>query len=367
MIDSNYTLYELNCADLIFNDLNLQFSSIPTAINSNNKLYLYNHDDLFIMITNDNFPIIIVTPPNLISIENFHDYTIFATHENKFSIFITELTDIINIESDLSNYIEFKLSPELGKILKIIIYKDNVYIAQQYGISKFTFDEDSATIKNFCSIQSSIFAETISLIDDYIVFLSSSGLYLFDGNDIKQIFTTITKNINGEDFKSVVFNNKYYLKSKYYINDISESVILQFDIENNYCTIYKIGEIVDIYVIKNLQNYMLVATIKDENNVYEILTYDKTTVTKFDKYLKFNKIAFDETPEKVLSEVKIQSIGKYQLIINSDTESSQFDINGSAHIKNIGLKGQIFEIEIKSKHAFVIESILLKTVPSSEG
>lgn len=365
VLDTNLKLYELNKIDLIFNDLNLTFSSFPTILNLNNKLYIFSNNDLSIMIENDNFPLTISSYPNIISIVNFQNYTIFAINEDKFSIHITDKTDLINLDSNVDGYQKIELSHHLGKIQKIMIYKNGIFVIQQYGISKISISTNEITINTTCSIQSSIYPNTITLLDDYVIFLTTSGLYLFDGNDTKQIFKQITKKITGNIFKSVAYNNQYFLMTRFYINNISTSVLLQIDIENNYCTIHNIGDIYDLYVIQNLLDYKLNVVTQFEDK-FSILTLDSGLITQYPKLVKFNKITFDETAEKVLSDVKIQAIGKYNIIISSENESSKFNIDGSTHIKNIGLKGQIFEIEIESDKSFMIESILFKIL-SSEG
>ena len=64
---------------------------------------------------------------------------------------------------------------------------------------------------------------------------------------------------------------------------------------------------------------------------------------------------------KVLNELKLQASGNFKIYINSDIQNFCFDVRGDCFIKNIGIKGQFFEIEIKSESSFIIESILLKT------
>ena len=365
ILDTNLKLYELNKIDLVFNDLNLTFSSFPTILNLNNKLYIFSNNDLSIMIENDNYPLTISSYPNIVSIINFQNYTIFAINEDKFSVYITDKTDLINLDSNVAIYQKIELSHNLGKIQKILIYKNSVYIVQQYGIAKVSISSNEIAINTTCSIQSSIHSNTITLLDDYVVFLTTSGLYLFDGNDIKQIFRQVTKKITGNNFKSVAYNNQYFLMTRFYINNISTSVLLQIDIENNYCTVHNVGEIYNLYVLQNLLDYNLNIITRAEDD-FSVLTLDDKLITQYPKLVKFNKITFDETAEKVLSDIKIQAIGKYNIIISSENESSKFSADGSTHIKNIGLKGQIFEIEIESDKSFMIESILFKIL-SSEG
>lgn len=366
IIDNNYTLYEIDTISKTITDYNFQFASKPNALIANNKLYIYSHNDLFLMINSSNYPIILTDVVNLISLEDFNDYTFFNCIENKFSIFYTEKTELVNLESNLNNYNEIKMLPENGEVNKVFTYKNNLFVIQQYAISKILIDNDTYKIQSICKIKSTIDTNTIEMIDDYVIFLTSSGLYLFDGNDTKQIFRFETENLIHSNNKSVSYNNKYYLKTEYYINEIKENLILEFDIENENCVFYKIGNVEDIYLIQTLSTYKLIAIVNEDNNLSLAKFLDFKSIAQNHKYIKFNKLTFDDTPVKLLSEIKIISYGKFYLTISSEIQSSTFEIDGISYIRNIGIKGQAFEFEIFSDSNFKIESIYIKTTSYSE-
>ena len=238
-------------------------------------------------------------------------------------------------------------------------------LPKEFSITKISFSNDEFKISQTCSIQSKIIKNTICLIDDLIVFYTTAGLFIFDGNDIKQIFNNVTKNITSYIKKAVVFNNKYYLNCGYFINDISTNLILEFDLENDTCFMYDIGEIVDIYVTKGLLSYSLNATITD-GTAYNVFTLDSKTITSFNKYIKFNKVVFDDKAIKVLTDLKIQSVGDFKLTISTDLNVNTFYLKDIMYLKNLGIKGQYFEFEIESKNSFLIESISLKITELEE-
>lgn len=366
VIDKQFKFYEIDGENQNLIDYELQFDKMPLDFNINNKLYLCNPDDLCFVISNENNPIVLTDIVNLKSIVNFNEYTIFNCHKNKFSFYYTELTEPANLESNLNNYNKIDLAQQNGEIEKILIYKNNIYVIQKYAISKIILDENGYKIQNTCSIKSSIDANTIELIDDYIVFLSSNGLYLFDGNDIKQIFKNYTIILIHSNNKSASFNNKYYLKTHYYIDDIKESVILEFDIENNYCTFHKIGELIDIYCFQNISQYKLIAICESSNETTSALYLNNTTISQIKKLIEFNKLTFDDSPIKILNELKILSYGTFYVTISSEIQSSIFKIEGVSYIKNIGIKGQAFSIKIESNSNFKIQSIYIKTTPYDE-
>lgn len=365
IINNSYSLFEIDKNNNILIDLNLKFSTKPKFILIDERLYLYSFNDLFLMIHKNNYPIPLTDVINVKSIINFDNFTIFTTLENMFSIFYTDLTNLSNLEFNTINYNEIKLLTENGEIENLFIYKNNIYVVQKYAISKIIIQDKKYSIQNLCSVKSSIIIDSIELIDDYVIFLTNAGLYIFDGNDTKQIFKNITNNLIKDNVKSVSFNNKYYLLCNYYVNNIKNKLILEFDIENENCTFYKIENATDIYILQTIKTYQLIIVTESEN-FNELKYLDFNTLTTLKKYIKFNKLTFDETPVKVLNEIKIISAGKYNLTISSEIQSSIFEINGVSYIRNIGIKGQAFQIEIESNSTFKIESIYLKTTSYTE-
>lgn len=363
--NNNFNIFEIDYENFNIIDLNFKFNTKPSFLLLNEKLYIYSFNNLFLMINKDNYPIVLSDVLNITSINDIDKYTIFTCFENKFSVFYTEKTELLNLEQNLSNYNEIKLSPEDGEIERVFIYKNNIYAVQKYAISKIIIQNNGVSISNLCSIKSSIIFNSIELIDDYIVFLTTSGLFIFDGNDIKQIFKKETINLIKSNVKSVSYNNKYYLMCNYFINHIKESMILEFDIEDNICTFYKIESLLDITLLKTFSTYKLIA-ITNNNNINQVKFLDLNKITTYKKYVRFNKLTFDDKPVKVLNELKIISIGKFLVTISSEIQSSTFEINGISYIKNIGIKGQTFEIEIQSDDSFKIESIYIKTTSYSE-
>ena len=78
------------------------------------------------------------------------------------------------------------------------------------------------------------------------------------------------------------------------------------------------------------------------------------------KYIS-SKLSFDDKVIKVLNDIKLQSKGDFSISIKSDIQTAIFNSSEIHQIKNIGIKGQIFQIEIYGNDNFEIESINLKT------
>ncbi len=358
VIDKNYYLYELDTVSLEINSLNVSFKTFPNIINQNGKLYIFSSESNFVLIENNYSPICLTAMPELTNICNNSLNTYFTVSGEYFKVYYTEQTEIENLSDEIETYDYISLNPDGGLILKLLSYNGNIYIVQQYSISKIHTSSKAVYSQNTCAIKSKIHQDTICLIDDYIVFLSSAGLFVFDGNDIKQIFGNVTKNLCGEKFIALSHNNKYYLATNIYINETSQRVLLEFDIDKNICNIYGFGNVIDLYEIKTFNCYELAAIIIDDHKNI-ILKQNNKKLTSQTKYIKFNKISFDDNLSKILNHIKLSCYGIFNLKISSEIDSITFSAGDNFEAGNIGLKGHYFTIEIFSDEIFYIESIYL--------
>ncbi len=359
VLTQNYKLYEIDKSLNIIVDLNIKFSSEPKTFIRDNKIYFLSKNDILIYFEKFENPVFISSFCNIEKVCTHDKYLYFTTGEEPFKIFSTENQELSNISDDLSYFEYFELNSNDGKILEILNFKDNLYIVQQYNITKMTLHSGKFTLHSYCKIESRIFENTISQIDDYILIYTTSGLYIFDGNDFKQIFSNITKKICNNQNQAVSFNNKYYLTTKLLINDKIESVLLEFNLENNICNIYKIGKIKNIYVSKTISEYNLFINVEENNNSM-LLFYNNNYNSINKKYIKFNKMTFDDTFVKTLNSIKFICNGKFYINIGSDISNIQLSSTNYTRMSNLGLRGSYFQIEIFGDEQFFIESFLIE-------
>ncbi len=364
-IDNNFYLYELNFNNYLFNSLSIYFSEFPKILKTNGKLYFYNDSENFVLIDCMHSAVCLTDVPNFTNFANSGTQTFFTIENENTKLYFTELTELENLSTEFENYEYINLNSDGGKILKILLYKDNLYVIQQYSISKVYITTKLIRLQLSCTIASKIFDDTICQIDDYIVFCSSAGLFLFDGNDTKPIFKNVCANFVGNNFISCAYNNNYYLGCKMYVNEVAENILAEFNIENNLCNFFSIGKITKLYSIQTYNNYELLAICKENEN-YKILRLNNKQLISGSEYLKFNKLTFDDNHTKILNSIKLSCFGNFELKITSDIESIVLKSAEKFEVGNIGLKGHIFEIEILSEDAFYIESIFIEILSVEE-
>lgn len=366
LLNNEFYLYEFNYSNYVFDKLNFKFDNMPEIFIVNNRLYFHSVNDLSLVIENSNSPIVISSFPNITSYCLDRTESYYSILKNKYAFYRDPQNDVYNLDFSPDDSMAINLNPEDGAVNKIIKFKKSFIIIQDYNISKLDRTSSGYTIASYCNLSSRIYADSVALIDDYVVFVSSSGIYLYDGNDAKQIFLVESKKIKGSKFKAIAFNNKYFLKTDYSLNKEIKPVILELNISEETSNIYNIGDLQDIFMLKSTNTYYLNATIKNNNENFQILTLDTTSSSAYKKYIRFNRVTLGNDYTKTLSGITIKSSGNYNLKIKSELGFVSYSVSSNFCLEGIGLLGNTFEIEIESDEYFCIYTILLKTIDAYE-
>lgn len=357
-ISNTLELYEISFENLTITSLDISFENLPTIFENNSKYYFYSEDDKLICFDKGNSFISVSNFVDLIDYINFQDKTFFTVKSEPNKVYYTETIDIEEIDESLS-YNNISLSISDGKILKLVKFKGNLYIIQQYAISKLAGTEKNYYLNSNCNISAKIYKNSISKVNDYIIFYTTSGLYLFDGNEIKHIFVDETSTYHvTNNVKGIVFNNKYYFLTNINLGGNIKRCLTEFDIYNSKSCNYFVDGLEDIYLHISPSCYELMVITKNLNE-YKILNIDYSGYTNKNKYLKFNDICFDDTSLKRISAIKLISDGEFDLQINSDKFSKTFHVKNNMDLDNLGIQGYLFQIIISSDKYFELKSILI--------
>jgi len=84
------------------------------------------------------------------------------------------------------------------------------------------------------------------------------------------------------------------------------------------------------------------------------------------KYIKFNKITFDDNLLKSIMNLKIISEGNYFIKISSEISQKLITVNGNLNIANLGISGYAFDIEIYSENYFKLKSMIFSIQTNME-
>lgn len=164
------------------------FTSMPTGF-----CYRLNSDDVFIFSNTTDGMFVL----NHMSLEHFvdaPDVTSMCVHyERCFAcsggeaqrVWFSEDLDPTNWNVSLDEAGFIDLLDERGRLLKVVSFHDYVYIFREYGISRLSAigEQTSFSVTHLYNTSGRIYAKTVAVSGDRILFLAEDGLYSFDGVD----------------------------------------------------------------------------------------------------------------------------------------------------------------------------------------
>lgn len=221
---------------------NIKFSSIPVALryrlNGEDVIIFSSEKDNMVVWDGTNSPYEVLNSPNISSMA-VHFERLFATVDGeKNSIWFSDDLDPTewSISLDEAGFIE--LVDDRGALLKVVSFNDYIYIFREYGITRLSAfgDQTQFSCSNLYVSSGKIHPNSVCVCGDKILFLSSDGLFKFDGVDTTKILENISPgftNLDNENAVSCFHDSGYFLACNF--NEKSNghlNTILEIDTEN---------------------------------------------------------------------------------------------------------------------------------------
>lgn len=355
-LDESFSFYELDLNSHSLKNI-YTFISNPKIIQSDDILYFFDEDNKCVLIENSN----LLTVEELPKIKSFttNSTKIYFTLENKSNIlYASELCKLKDLSKNIEQYDSIKIPLEDGFIENVFCIKDKIFILTQYSIFKYDSENSSLIKQNDLNLY--IYKHSSNLIDDNIIFYSSNGLYLFDGIDVKQIFSNHLKLSKNADF--VYFNhNLYIFDSKF------KNLLFRYNLTNNTFIKYKISNLTNFYTIKTSVIYTLVICYKNDNqNIISTLDNTLDQNQKLEQYVKFKPTFLNSNTLKQINNIYVNSTGNFQLKISSEISTVIFSISNEKQHLKLCLDGTFFNFEILSESDFELNSLLINYIEVGE-
>lgn len=291
-----------------------------------------------------------------------HYERIFAVVSgNRNSLWFSDDFDPFNWNVSISEggYIEFDGS--LGNVNVVKSFRDYLYVFCDYGIYRLSAmaDQTQFSIKKLYCACGKIFAKSVADCGDRIVFVSSDGIYFFDGYDVARYNIDITKLIDsGFDKVSAAYcNHKYYVSIKN--KQSNEYGFEQVDDTNNNMLIVcdMLSKNIDICKGVNLDELTnllcpdlncVVGLSIDSNNLICLNENGKYLDKQTVRVWRVNNIDFgNHLAQKIVRGVEYSTDYQYTLGIVADNKIVEFLLIPNEKYKNINLKANSFDFYIK--------------------
>lgn len=340
-------LYELNETN-IFSLVYSFNENKPDVLHDKNDLYFI-FNGTYLLVENNN-EIVVGTMPNIASFCRYKNVLFFTIKNNPFRLFYSDIYQLKNLSSDITQYSYQDIDYNAGDILSLKNLSDKIYIVCQHSI--FKFNPQQFTYQLMINFPFKIYKNTINIYNDNIVFYSSAGVYCFDETSIKPILKdeiNFTKNA-----KSFIFNDKYYIFSEDFKNilyeiNITDKTYIKIIIEN----------LSQIYYINTHSFYNLCFNILTHENNYKNITTLTDGHDKLSQLILFKPFDFNSNTLKQISNIKIIGQGNYTISIKSNHSDYTCNCIDTEMLSNINLFGTHFVIKIESEQSFNIQSFLV--------
>lgn len=356
----NDILYELNFDRCEISQIDIDFNSNPIIIKENGVVYFYDKYGVYVFEKN-NDPIFIEGVVIPVNYEIVDGYLFFSVNEESQEIFISEDLNLLNLSNDFENYEKIVLDEKFGKLLKIIALGDKICIFQEYKISTYDIYATNKKLESECSLAAKIIFSTIHKLNDYIVFLTTSGIKTFDGNNINSVFENIfaTIDLKSLNMFAAVYNYEYYLCVNKVLNNKLQPMIYRLNFDKKTFVSYGIEKLpIRYFIITNYDEYSL-NFVWQENEKFAI-EFISDECSEYTKYAKFNSIYFSEIENKQIDKLVIFASGKFYLRIKTDIEKYEFLVENNKTLSNLSIKGNVFTFEVYSDEAFELDAIFVK-------
>lgn len=272
-------------------------------------------------------------------------------------------------DDEESTLIEFV--DDRGASIKVVAFNDYVYIFRERGITKISIysSKNDFSYTHLYTSSSRIFAKSICVCGDKVLFMTRDGLFSFNGNSVKKICENYDKYFLALDNKncdSACLNGKYYFASKCNFGDgkqigcesgtYTNNVVFEIDVLTNEVNIVR-GVDVKMFTPIDTSFMSEMAVLFNNANQLTIGQLDKGG-----KILTQNTSKFWESfvsdlgyqgKRKRINEIVLTTIYDCDLTISSDEETKTFSISGSANEQHIpaNLYGQNFSFKFSTSNA----------------
>ncbi len=330
------------------------FSSPPIAINYNFSdedvlILSFEKEGLYVL---NNVTLKKVDTAPKISSMCIHSERLFATTSGDgTALWFSDDFNPTNwsVSLDEAGYIE--LPDERGKLLKVVSFLDYVFVFRSYGISRIYAygDQTEFSVDNLFNNIGKIYANTVTECGGYIIFLTSSGLYRFNGIDTVKILPFYDRFLDGvdnDDAKGVFYNGKLYLNLNMKFNSNTENVVLIYDLESKVPYVAK-GLKIDDFELVSGEDYNVYAISKGKFCVID--DSGKRFLKPLKKIWESGESDFSiESNKKKLDKIRITTNENIIIHVIVDGKTNIYNVQSGTSVLKLNAFGNRFKFKIIS-------------------
>lgn len=325
----------------------VSFVGIPIAIGYR----LYGQDVVLICSPADGMAVYngetlyaVDSSPMITSMVLHYERLFVTTAGERNSVRFSDDLDPTNWAQDLQSGGFVQLIDGYGKSNKVISFLNYIYVFRDYGISRMVAyaDQSEFSVSNLYVSSGRIYPRSVTVCGDRVIFLSSDGLFMFDGLSTVRILVQL-KDItpNKESAVGRYHDGKYYLA--YSLQGGQNDSLLVYDL------VTKAVELSGGFNISAFMQGEQLAAISN-GKVVKVSPCGAALGESTQKVWRvpFNAFSLPDK-KKRLSEIYLETAKDVTLTVLFDGEKKSFEVRGAEGVQRVrvGLSGRKLGVEIK--------------------
>lgn len=180
----------------------VSFASPPLGTN-----YRLNGEDVYLLcgeegmaVVNPSFTAVTVsTAPKVTSLAMHNERMFVTIGGRRNAVWFSDDLDPTNWNPELDEGGFIELEGGSGRLNKVVDFGGYVYVFRDYGISRLTAygEQSEFSVSNLFVSSGRIYADTVAVCGDRILFYAEDGLYSFDGLNTSRIVRALDGLVNG--------------------------------------------------------------------------------------------------------------------------------------------------------------------------
>jgi hypothetical protein len=263
------------------------------------------------------------------------------------------------VDSESAGYLQFV--DDGGSVIKLIAFQNYLYIFRERSIHRLTAyaDQSEFVLKKVLIDTGFIYKNTISVSGDKIVYMTSEGLYSFDGYNSTPIAKELPEIVYKETAYGTCRENSYYLACRALVAEefapefCINNALLKYDFKSGLISMcapldirkiytYEQNSASDIFVIFNVENKDKLGMLSDRGVFFD-------SPTK--KIFKSAENLIDNTHFKIVRDIAFTSKYPVTVIVCLDGKEYSYDIEGGEGVQKIDVNksGQVFSVRLETQ------------------
>lgn len=359
--------------NLFFPDLNyhqIETASF-TALDIDALMFRANGQDVIGFVSSDddtliwyaeNDPYTVDSIPRVTSI-SLHNNRLYAIDGSEMFVKYSSMTNLLDWTSSMTGGGEIYPNDYKEQLKKIVSFKDNLYVFGEHGITKIQsyVAGTTYTTSNIFATTEKIYKNSICICGSRIYFLTTGGLYFFNGFDTFKVDLGIDDmlcSVKQDSVCSAYYGGKLYLACHLPYSDqtqaeeaMANNCLVELNPENSKIRIVRGFDTKSMLAVSDYNVDKLILVLNGSGYLWELTTDGKLSGSSLTKVWRSGKMVVDNfDKDKILKKVYLTGSGEMEVTLTSDKTSKKvsLDTTLSTTRRVVNIVGREFEVLIKS-------------------